>query len=80
MNKNMSYDSRKQIEKYYILNLSAKEIAERLGCSIATVYRELNRGNTHELDCNGRSGYNAETAQEIAEALRKNRGRRKTVK
>ena len=74
----VTFEERKAIEMMYRGNMSAQEIASKLEISAATVYRELERGNTHIMDKNGRSGYNARLAQQNAERLRKNRGRRRT--
>lgn len=73
----LSFEERKAIEMMYRSNMSAQEIASKLEISAATVYRELERGNTHIMDRNGRSGYSAVIAQNNAERLRKNRGRRR---
>ena len=73
----IDFEKRKIIEELYAANWSAQEIADHVGLSPATIYRELERGNTGELDKNGRSGYSAVKAQEDAERLRKNRGKRR---
>ena len=75
--KKLTFEERKAIEMLYRGNMSAQEIASKLEISAATVYRELERGNTHIMDKNGRSGYSARLAQQKAERLRKNRGRRR---
>ena len=72
----ITFEERKVIEELYAANWSAQQIAEHLSFSPATIYREIQRGDTHTLDKNGRSGYSAEKAQENAEHLRKNRGKR----
>lgn len=75
--KTLDFEKRKVIEQLYAANWSAQQIADHLSLSPATIYRELERGNTHTLDNNGRSGYSAVQAQENAEKLRKNRGKRR---
>lgn len=75
----INFEKRKVIEKLYVENWNAQEIAEHLSLSPATIYRELQRGNTGKLDKNGRSGYSAIKAQENAERLRKNRGKRRST-
>lgn len=75
----IDFEKRKVIEKLYVENWNAQEIAEHLSLSPATIYRELQRGNTGKLDKNGRSGYSAIKAQENAERLRKNRGKRRST-
>jgi len=59
----MVYEERKQIEKLYSEGNSIAEIAKALNKQRATVYRELERGYTGEMDGNGRAGYSAEVAQ-----------------
>lgn len=75
--KRLTFEERKAIEMMYRQNMGAEEIASKLEISASTIYRELERGNTGELDKNGRSGYNAAKAQENAERLRKSRGKRR---
>lgn len=43
---------------------------------ISTIYRELNRGSTGELDANGRAGYDAELAQKKMLESLKRRGKK----
>jgi len=73
----IDYAKRMVIEELYSQNWSIPDIADHLGYTLSTIYRELDRGNTGTLDVNGRCGYKALIAQEKAEVLRKNRGRRR---
>ena len=43
--------------------ISQQDIAAKLGVSLATVYHERARGDTGQMDANGRGGYSAELAQ-----------------
>ena len=73
----ITFEDRKQFEKLYTDNMSLKDIASALGVHLATIYRELERGNTGKLDENGRSGYSAEAAQKNIQQSIKRRGHRK---
>lgn len=57
--KKLTFEERKAIEMMYRQNMGAEEIAAKLEISVSTIYRELQRGNTHITDINGRSGYSA---------------------
>ncbi|MCM1305879.1 MAG: IS30 family transposase [Bacteroides sp.] len=48
--KNLTYTQRLQLEAYLRAKLSKKEIAEKLGVCLATVYNELKRGSYQHLD------------------------------
>lgn len=71
-----TYDDRKQLEDRYNAGTALTEIADSLGVHLSTIYRELNRGNTGELDANGRAGYSAELAQKAMLESLKRRGRK----
>lgn len=75
--RNLTHEDRKILEKLYSNGMSLPAIADILGVHLATIYRELARGDTGEMDENGRSGYDAETAQKNLIKHLKNRGRRK---
>lgn len=76
----ITFDDRKRIEKWYLSGEGACEIAARLGIHNATVYRELQRGSTGELDENQRLGYSAELAEKTLQANFKRRGRKASPK
>lgn len=61
--RHLSYDDRKKLEKLYRSGKEISEIAGALKVHEATIYRELKRGSTELLDCNGRIGYSAEQGQ-----------------
>ncbi len=73
----LTYEDRKSIEALYAAGVSLADIASELGVHLATIYREMTRGGTGELDGNGRSGYSAELAQKTVQNSIKRRGHRK---
>lgn len=73
----LTFEDRKNIEALYGANTSLVEIASKLGVHLATIYREIARGSTGELDNNGRSGYSAGIAQKTVQDSFKRRGRKK---
>lgn len=77
--KKLTFEERKAIEMMYRQNMGAEEIASKLEISAATIYRELQRGNTHITDRNGRSGYSAVLAQNRIEYNRQNRAKRRAA-
>lgn len=75
----LTFEDRKSIEALYAANTSLVEIASKLGVHLATIYREMTRGSTGELDNNGRSGYSADIAQKTVQDSIKRRGHRTPV-
>lgn len=71
----LDYEDRKNLEALYAAGKSLADIANTLGVHLATIYRELARGNTGKLDENGRNKYSAELAQKNIQSSIKNRGR-----
>ena len=61
--KYFTYEDRKHFEEQYNAGAALPDIADTLGVHISTIYRELNRGSTGEIDANDRAGYDAELAQ-----------------
>lgn len=59
----MTLDDRRKIEERWLAGDSIINIAECLGTHRSTIYLELKRGDTGEMDRNGRGGYSAELAQ-----------------
>jgi IS30 family transposase len=55
---------RMELERLYGIGFGAAEIATKLKVHRSTVYNELKRGDTGEMDENGRFGYSAELAQQ----------------
>ena len=64
----LSADDRTVIQALILVNTRVKLIAERLGFSPATIYRELNRGKADETSL--REGYRATRANDRARAKR----------
>ena len=74
MHKQLTLKDRKRLETLYGSGTSVLEIAGEMGVHHSTIYNELRRGDTGEMDRNGRSGYSAELAQKRRyEQRRKNR-------
>lgn len=71
-----TYEDRKKLEDLYNTGSALPNIADTLGVHLATIYRELNRGSTGEIDANGRAGYDAELAQKNMLESLKRRGRK----
>ena len=61
--KHIMLADRRQIEEMYGAGMMPVEIAAKIGVHHATIYNELRRGDTGEIDRNGRIGYSAELAQ-----------------
>lgn len=72
----LSFDDRRIIETMYANGDRPIDIAVRVGKSVATIYAELKRGYTGELDDNKRPAYSAELAQTAAQENIRRRGRR----
>lgn len=67
---------REALETLYLKGERVQDIADNIGVHVATVYKELKRGETGNLDRNMRKEYSAKLAQRrLAENFRK-RGRR----
>ena len=76
----LTHDDRKTIERMYAAGAKPHLIAEAVGSTLATVYRELQRGAPDVQDSDYRPMYSAEIAEERVRLNMSNRGRRrKTV-
>ena len=79
--KYISFSDRKQIAALYQTNARPADIAEKIGVTTATIYRELKRGETvgedgaPVLDRNRRRAYNPVVAQQKVQASFRRRGR-----
>lgn len=79
--KYISFSDRKQIAALYQTNARPADIAEKIGVTTATIYRELKRGETvgedgaPVLDRNRRRAYNPVIAQQTVQANFGRRGR-----
>ena len=77
--RNLTYEDRKILEKLYANGLRLPDLADILNVHLATIYRELSRGDTGEMDSHGRSGYNTEKAQRLLKQNLKKRGKRRVT-
>lgn len=79
--KYITFSDRQEIAALYQANERPADIAERLGVTTATIYRELKRGETAGedgapiLDRNRRRAYNPVVAQQKVQASFRRRGR-----
>lgn len=72
----MTLADRQKLESLYLKGERVQDIADALGVHVATVYKELKRGETGGLDRNMRTEYSATLAQRrLAENFKK-RGRK----
>jgi len=62
--KHLTLKDREELEALYNKGCGAEQIAAKLKVHRSTVYNELKRGDTGEMDGNGRIGYSAELAQQ----------------
>ena len=65
---------RKRIEEMRASGCSAEDIAREIGVHYVTIYRELHRGETGEVNAEGLPVYDAELAQMKAAVARANKG------
>ena len=79
--KYITFLDRKQIAALYQSNARPADIAEKIGVTVAAIYRELKRGETvgedgaPVLDRNQRRAYNPVIAQQTVQASFGRRGR-----
>lgn len=59
----LTLNDRVAIEKMYNDGQRVDAIAQSFGRNITTIYHELKKGFTGEMDKNGRPGYSADIAQ-----------------
>ena len=71
----IDFQDRKEISTRYLNGDRVADIADGLGVTTATVYRELKRGETGGLDRNQRRAYNPVLAQQRLQENFKRRGR-----
>ena len=77
--KGLSMQERRYLAERWESGAPALEIAVDLGRCQATIYEELKRGNTGELDANKRIKYDPDLGQTVYHANMRNRGRRKAA-
>ena len=68
---------RMEIARLYKDGWKVGDIADAVGLHEVSVYRELNRGRTDELDANGRFAYDIDKARLDAARARANKGKYK---
>ena len=71
----IDFRDREQIAARYLNGDRVADIAAGLGVTTATVYRELKRGETGELDRNQRRAYSPVLAQQRVQESFKRRGK-----
>ena len=76
--KYVTYQERQEISTRYLNDERVADIAAALGLTLATVYRELKRGEPGALDHNQRMAYDPDIAQRRVRENLKRRG--KTLK
>ncbi len=76
----LTLGKRREIVRLCAEDKRPSEIAEAVGVTTATIYRELKRGETGELDEHFRPAYSAETAEWAVRLSMRQRGRRKAAK
>lgn len=74
----ITFSDRKQIAAWYQNGDRPADIAARLGVSVKTIYLELKRGETGELDRNQRRAYSPVIAQQMVQENFQRRGRVRT--
>lgn len=78
--KYLTLQDRKKIAKLYGEEVRVLDIANKIGCHPATIYEELRRGDTGDLDKNQRPEYDPMLAQRrVQEAIRRRGNRRHTA-
>ena len=73
--KYLTYENRLQLSQMYTNGKSSMEIATALGVHVATIYLEIKRGYTGEVDENNRPVYSAEKAEAQTRENVKRKGR-----
>ena len=76
----LTFEDRKKIEAWYLIGDRPADIAARLSVHYTTIYKELPRGATGELDANQREGYSAELAERRLRESFKRRGKKAVAK
>ena len=73
----LTYSDRVRIEELHNTGARAKAIAAKIGASLSTLYHELKRGNTGEINASYRPIYSAELAQRRTMEAIARRGRKR---
>lgn len=72
----LTFEERKEIEVMHRDGARPQDVAAHLHVHVATIYKELRRGDTGKLDANMRQEYSAELAQRRIQENFRSRGRR----
>lgn len=72
----LTLSDRQKLEALYLEGYRVQDIADRIGVHVATIYKELKRGETGRLDRNMRREYSATLAQRRLAENFKRRGRK----
>lgn len=75
--RSLSFEDRLVLERRWADGENAAQIAKDLGVCSSTVYVELRRGDTGELNDDFRRAYDAERGQRAFQESLRRRGRRK---
>lgn len=75
----LTLGQRREIEWLHAEDKTPSKIAEVVGVTAQTIYRELHRGETGKLNKHYRPAYSAEVAEKAVKLSMRNRGRRKTT-
>lgn len=70
----LTLTDRERLESLYLEGRRAQDIADALGVHVATIYKELKRGDTGGYDINERQEYSAKLAQRRLSDSLKRRG------
>lgn len=73
----LTYSDRKTLAKMYAKEISVLEISRKIGCHPQTIYDELKRGATGELDEAHRPAYDPDLAQRTVQENKRRRGRKR---
>jgi IS30 family transposase len=68
-------EERKRIEALYSAGERPSDISRKTGIHLSTIYRELARGYTGELDADNRPEYSAAAAEHMLRAAFRQKGR-----
>lgn len=77
--RSLTLQERQELERRWARGDNAVQIARDMDVSNATIYKELRRGKSGELDENARPAYRAELGQMAFQTALRNRGRRATA-
>ena len=71
-----TYEDRRMIQRFWEAGVQAKEIADKLGSPVSSIYQELRRGQNGSRLPNKRLCYDADLAQSRIQQSFERRGRK----